>query len=111
MATMDFFTNRIWRMRTVNSSKRQIIATCDLLEFVPLSRTRAELIVLDATTETPALPSRIPLRLIYGDLIGEDYGREITFRQKGSDLVIEYAANFLVGSGDQPDEGGDGDPK
>jgi hypothetical protein len=111
MASMDFFTDRIWRMRAINSSKRRIIDSRDLLEFIPLPRNRAKLIVRDANTEQPTLPSEIKLRLVRGELIGEDYGRELTFRQKGAGLVIEYAADFLLGTGQQPDEGGDGDPK
>lgn len=111
MADLEFFLDSEWEMGSVPTSRRPIIEEEDILEFKKTGSNHADLYVYEGGTGRLILPGAIRFTLKDGYLSAEDYGRKITIRQKGAAKRIEYEAFFLSGSGNQPDEGGDGDPK
>jgi hypothetical protein len=111
MADLLFFISNQWQLNNMRSPKRALFENDDVLEFQPTSTTAVKLVVRENGNGDHVLASYIPLKWENGVLVGEAYGRKMTFRQFGSEKSIVYEANYLILTGDQPDEGGDGDPK
>lgn len=113
MATMNFFTTGHWQITNSQSSRRKLFENDDRLKFTAIDATHARLAVYDAgDLANEVLPSYIDLELVSGDLVGTGYGR-MTIRFKEHPAIdgrLQYEGDF-INPQQQPDEGGDGDPR
>ncbi|WP_133821659.1 hypothetical protein [Tahibacter aquaticus] len=112
---MSFYTTGYWEMSNYATSRRELFRNGDWLKFTEIDPTHATLVVYDQNDLgdlNGLLAGHIFLELIGGELVGTDYGRELTFKPNEADPTrLLYAAKFANGTVHQPDEGGDGDPR
>lgn len=113
MATMNFFTTGHWMVYGAWGSRRRVFQDDDRLKFTAIDATHARLAVYDADDlVNEVLPSYLDFELVNGELVGAGYGRSLMkFKEHPSiEGRLQYEGDF-INPQQQPDEGGDGDPR